>query len=243
MNVSDKGAWKELQAEMSRWPFLKANPVLYSLKAKSMNTEQGVGVLKQYFYLVATIVQFLAIAMARIPVQAVKTELKRNLQEELGSRTNSVSHQELLETLLYKELGVSARTKWNHATQEFICKLLTAFNTRAPHFVAGMVYALEATACPELLVVGQIINAVAQREVVDMAKLQDEPTTEDHAKSATLQDFLAMHTLDFEVGHESGLRQALDEYAQTDWAEFLEGFFFVLVRMKNWWDKLALSEQ
>lgn len=213
------------------------NPVITALKSRHLNHTQGVEVLQQYFYLVSTITQFLTVAMVRIPWTEVKEELRRNLNEELGSGTNGISHQELLETLLGKELGIEVRVPWNEVTKNFISSLLLEFHKRPSNYAAGMIYALEATACPELLVVAEIINLTAQKQVVDLAKLKD-PSGQKLNKVETLQGFLAAHTLEFEVGHESGLRTAL-EYVVNDWDQFEYGFYRVLNLMQIWWEGLA----
>jgi hypothetical protein len=98
-----------------------------------------------------------------------------------------------------------------------------------------MIYALEATAKPELIVVAHIINFAAQPQVIDIVKLTDESTAND----STLEGFIAMHTKDFEVGHESGLRETLEDFIATDTVEFCKGFDLVLCVMQIWWDNLA----
>jgi hypothetical protein len=236
-------SWLELQESLTHADFLtSANPVITRLSNGSLDEEKGKETLRQYFYLVTTIVQFLTIAMVRIPVAKVKKELKRNLGEELGSRTNNQPHQEILERLLLNELGMSVRSPWNEETRIFISTLLLAFNTRQPRFIAGMVYALEATACPELIVVAQIINLAAKKEVVVLESLSDRNDIQRLKKGGevkTLQDFLALHTLDFELGHESGLRTTLQDFIQQDWQQFRDGYDFVLRLMHDWWHGLA----
>lgn len=235
MNTPNNTKWNELQSLISKQDFLSSsNTVVLLLNDGRLTPKQGVEVLRQYFYLVVTIVQFLTIAMAKIPVAKAKEELWRNLGEELGSRTGGVSHQELLEKLLSRELEINVRTGWNVSTERFICELLLNFHLGSPRFVAGMIYALEATACPELLVVAEIINLAAQKEVVDISKLRGE-SSEQLGEVTTLQGFLAAHTLDFELGHESGLRSTLEEFAAEDWKEFENGFSSVLYGMRIWW--------
>lgn len=231
--------WNELQISLSQLNFLSSNNrVIKGLQAGNLSPQEGFDVLKQYYFLVVTIVQFLTIAMVRIPNKKVKEELFRNLGEELGSRTGGTSHQELLEVFARQELGLELRATWNEGTKNFITSLLLDFNTRSPHAVAGMTYALEATACPELLVVAEIINLSAKREVANMNKLRKR-TEQTPTEVKTLQDFLAAHTLDFELGHESGLRTTLDEFVSQDWKEFEEGFWQVISLMEIWWKKLS----
>jgi hypothetical protein len=245
MNTTDS-RWEALKAMVAGQNYLGPdNPVIASLKGGIMTTAQGMESLRQYFYLVMEIVQYLSIAMARIPVAVAKTELLRNLGEELGSRTSGISHQELFEVLVGNELGIKVRSNWNEATQNFISGLLVAFNTKSPRYVAGMTYALEATASPELIVVAQIINLVAEREAVNLLHLTDDnglAPSEDY-QVTTLEGFLASHTLNFEVGHESGLRTTLEQFASENWEEFEDGFSHILAVMQIWWRQLARPDQ
>ena len=240
----NKNKWVFLSQDMFKQQFLTVdNPVVVSLTTGAISAEQGMEVLRQYYYLVVTIVQFLAIAMARIPVEVAKKELLRNLGEELGSRTSGVSHQELFASLVKKELGIEIRTIWNGTTANFIGDMLTAFNTCSQYQVAGMVYALEATASPELVVVAQIINLSAERQVVNLSKLTGPAHNETDYKVETLEQFIASHTRQFELGHESGLRETLEEFASEDWEKFEDGFNFVLASMQLWWTNLARPDQ
>jgi len=234
--------WEDLQTALRHQSFLSLeNPVIISLKNGNMIPAQGLGAIQQYYYLVMTIVQFLAIAMARIPVASAKTELLRNLGEELGSKTSGTSHQELFARLAQKELGISIRAPWNEATQNFICNLLWAFNNYTSRQVAGMIYALEATASPELIMVAEVINLSARRTVVDLGKLTAPAREEENYQVQTLEGFIASHTCQFEIGHESGLRSTLEKFASADWQEFEYGFYQVLAWMQIWWKGLARS--
>lgn len=235
--------WNELSNTIARTNFLTPgkNPVVIALNTGVMSKERGIEVIIQYYYLVTYITQFLVIAMVRIPVASAKKELHRNLGEELGSQTNGVSNQEMLEQFLVKELDVNVRVPWSEGTETFITGLLKDFSTRTPGFVAGMIYALEATACPELKVVAEIINAAAGREIVNLAILEDQSHAAEIRKHGvnTLADFLALHTLDFEVGHENGLRITLESFASENWPEFQNGFNCVIVYMMTWWLELS----
>lgn len=211
------------------------NTVLTGLNSENITPDKGMRVLQQYFYLVANIVQFLITAMVRIPNQAVKEELRRNIEEELGSRNNGVPHQQLLEKLLRQELGIEAREFYSEATAKFISELWAGFHTAEPYHVAGMIYALEATAKAELIMVAHLINLATERQVIEIAKLTDDSVASD----STLEGFIALHTKDFEVGHESGLRRALEEFIGDNNNQFREGVAEVLIAMQLWWNRLA----
>jgi hypothetical protein len=211
------------------------NPVITGIKNGKIPPNHGVEALRQYFYLVATIVHLLSAAMTRIPNQAVKDELRRNIEEELGSRNNGVSHQELLETRLMEELGITVRVGYTKPTATFIAEMFLNFHIMSPCHVAGMIYALEATAKPELIMVAHLINATTQKNTIRIEKLTDDS----EANGNTLEGFIAMHTKDFEVGHESGLRESLEGFVFQDIEDFHAGFYHVLSAMQIWWNEQA----
>jgi hypothetical protein len=224
-----------LQAVSTQNCLTMNNPVITGINSGTIPAQNGVQILQQYFYLVATIVQFLTTAMVRIPSQRVKDELRRNIEEELGSRNNGISHQEMLERRLMQELGINVRACFNKATGQFIAEIWSSLHLQSPHYVAGTIYALEATAKSELIVVAHIVNLASQRQVINIASLTDGSVATDD----TLEGFIAMHTKDFEIGHESGLRETLEEFIITDIEEFRDGFYQVLSLMQVWWNNLA----
>ena len=221
------GIWKE---QMMWRKFLTAdNPVLKAMM--TLPPGQGISALQQYCSLVHMIVVYLGFGVEQIPVRTVADELRRNIAEEQGSRTNGIPHREILGRLFREEFKAETFAPWSLTTRRFHMALFSKFqHEQNPRFIAGMIYALEATACAELQVVAEIINCFAGYTAIDL-KSSAEPTT--------LSGFFAMHINDFEVGHESKLREALEDYISEDWRMFTEGFSFVLDHMESWWDGLA----
>jgi len=85
-------------------------------------------------------------------------------------------------------------------------------------------------------VVARIINSFAGYQVVNLDTVQDFNRSRE---IKTLEDFIAVHVIDFELGHKLGLCQTLDRFASTDWEAFELGFEFVLDTMAEWWEALS----
>ena len=238
--------WLNLAEHLCQRPFLTPNnPVIMNLKSGKLKPDTGKEVLKQYYYLVVMIVEFLTIAMVRTPFDEVYKELRRNLGEELGSRTEGLPHQWIFEHLVRLEMRIDIRAPWSKTTSNFINKLLLRFHTDSPIFVVGMIYALESTACPELVRVAEIINLVAAEPIVDITKLHDSAYVaklDEPDRRGNLTNFLAMHVVDFEVGHQKGLQKALKPHVREDWDEFFHGFVYILDEMAVWWEGLSRGE-
>lgn len=83
------------------------NPVLVALRLAQLHPSRVGDVLGQYAFLPARIVDLLRAGCQRAGHwPAVKAELRRNVAEELGSRTGGVSHYNLLKTGVRRELGL-----------------------------------------------------------------------------------------------------------------------------------------
>src|SRR3989344_6222500 len=233
--------WTRLDDRMLERRFLtEKNPALVNIERQSLSAaeEQGTWIVRQYCSLVRMIIEYLGLGMSLIQIHRVQTELARNIGEEQGSRTGGVPHRELLAKILRDELNMECFSPWSQATLRFHLALLGQFQTQAknPVHIAGMIYALEASACPELLVVARIINSFAGYQVVNLDTVQDFNRSRE---IKTLEDFIAVHVIDFELGHKLGLCQTLDRFASTDWEAFELGFEFVLDTMAEWWEALS----
>jgi hypothetical protein len=92
----------------------------------------------------------------------VKAELERNVGEELGTRTDGLSHYVILKSALLKELGLDVSDACpSNSTEHFLDSVRQELAGRPAAFVAGMLYGLEASAIPELTIVAEIINEYA----------------------------------------------------------------------------------
>jgi len=230
--------WERLNRIMLDHAFLTTeNPVLKNFLFSDFGKKEGVWVIQQYFSLVRMIVDYLGLALRSIPYDEVKRELRRNIAEEQGSRTHGVPHRDLFARLLKEEMRIEAFAPMSEATLEFHINLLNHFRCDRPGYTAGMIYALEASAAPEFLVVARILNYCAKREVVHIDGLRERQVSEIRC----LEDFVVMHVVDFEKGHEAGLRKAVTKF-NPDPENFEEGFFWVIKCMERWWNALSLEE-
>lgn len=220
-------AFAMLDSEMMGRTFLSSNPVL---EREEMNGETLKKVVASYTALVASIVRFLTKARMRLGAYPeIASELERNVAEELGSKTRGESHQAILTRCLADEKGLRLHNySWSDGTVAFLASITLAMTSQSEGYVAGVVYALEATATPELGVVGQALDLLPSVGVTPAEKIG-------------LGKFLRLHTELFEPGHRDELAKAVNPYLgqQLDVSEFKEGFKFVLDLMDMWWEHLA----
>jgi hypothetical protein len=223
---------------------LKTNPVLRKV-AESSN-KQIEKVLVQYCFLPAEIVNLLSMARQRLLFWAdIEFELTRNINEELGSRTNGISHYEILQRVLHKELGLDIlNAKETPCTSRFLNAIKKLLACSVNSCVAGAVYGLESAAVPELIIVAELINhyALVVGHLKPLIRLPAERLYIKSEAGYTLNTFFSMHLLDFEVGHKNGLAMAIRKQyakAELDLYQFKSGFEFVLNQMDQWWEELA----
>ncbi|HYF04764.1 MAG TPA: DUF3865 domain-containing protein [Patescibacteria group bacterium] len=194
------------------------------------NIENALG---QYYKLVEAIAPILLMVGCRAEtdsMQGLMDELTENVGEERGSRTKGIPHKTLLQNALRNELRIDiSGIKTNNATKNFLNSLMKSAMFETLSKALGRIYALEATAVPELIMVRELIKKFARREGIEIPAASE------------LLEFIKIHVLDFEVGHESGLRNTLKP-CNLNWEEFDKGFLETLRDMQTWWDKLALGE-
>jgi hypothetical protein len=234
----------------------RANPVLSGLLRGRIRGAQGVQILEQYSLLPANIVSILSAMGNRLAEwDNVTEELRRNVDEEKGTGTSGIPHFVILKRGLKRELGVNVdEVVPNAGTSCFLDGLRRAIADQTPAFVAGMAYALEDSALPELEIVALAINASARAlgqcgDVIRPSAMSSRAHCEQlratkDASNYTLEDFFVVHLQDFEVGHKKGLSDTIAEYLRNaaDAADFACGFEYVLKAMDEWWEGLALLE-
>ncbi len=226
------------------------NPVLAQIKHKPVMTRNVARVLGQYSLLPATIVEFLKIGETRlIEWQTVREELQRNIGEELGSRTHGQTHYEILNTSANRELGLLLSDAVpTPGTIQFLNQIRQGLLVQPHSYAAGILFALEASAVPELTVVAHVINKYA--ELIGSVENPITLSEEDWKNAAgspgttsqyTLNGFFAAHLFDFEIGHKDRLAETLEEYIRTshEMAGLQKGFESVLCIMDRWWENLA----
>lgn len=246
-----------VERDLNNRPFLNNNPVLAAAHAGTLSTNRLGEVIIQYCFFPARIVHMLTGAAGCFaPDSGVCEELERNIQEELGSKTGGVSHVKLLLGLLSSELGLSiAHTRPNTATRTFL-RAIDAGMEKSRWYALGQAFALEASAVPELArILGPALNAYAcathRNAPISVTSMAEEGemvhfapiSSRDEAVNMGLDQWIAMHVRQFEVGHRDLLREqaiplllAEGPSAQTD---FEEGFTHVLDQMDAWWQALA----
>jgi hypothetical protein len=206
----------------------ESNPVLVALKEGRMRETQAEAVLRQYSRLPALIVDFLSKGKTRLHSWTdTERELERNIGEETGSRTGGISHYEILKVGLQEELRLNLnQLTETDPTKHFLELIREGLSSKPEPFVAGLIYALEASAVPELTVVAEIVN--------HCASLKSMPKPISWAR--------VMHLYVFEVGHKNGLVEALinDIKSVDDLHQLSKGFDYMLDAMDSWWASLAL---
>lgn len=226
------------------------NPVLARIKNKPVGAGDVAKVLRQYSLLPATIVEFLKIGETRLfEWQTVREELQRNIGEELGSRTKGQTHYEILNTSANRELGLLLSDAVSTAdTDKFLNQIRQDLFVQPHSYTAGMLFALEASAIPELTVVAHVINKYAELigNVENPITLSEQDWKNAAGSSGvtshyTLNGFFAAHLFDFEIGHKDRLAHTLENYIRTphEMAGLQEGFESVLCIMDRWWEDLA----
>jgi hypothetical protein len=230
---------------------LERNPVLAGVQDNASSTSELRYVLAQYSLLPAEIVTLLSIGRKRLEEWTeVKEELDRNIGEEMGSRTKNLSHYAILRDALVEELSldVSAAAP-SPGTARFLDAVRTGLTNDDEPFVAGVLYALEASAVPELTIVAKLINkyaaSIGSKPAISMESLTERPEkTESASDKYTLDAFFAAHLWDFEVGHRAGLETSLAKHLSTDdLKDFEAGFEYVLDAMDEWWGSLAFAAE
>ena len=231
-----KTFFENLESKMREYRFLSDNPVVKRIKAGKGSKQFLVETVNDYAGLVVFIVPFLAKAQYSLKkFPEIVKELKQNISGERGAKTQGITHHDLLNRglLLEKEITI-CKNDWTNETLEFLYGIDEAMHEQKknPSFVAGMIYALEDSATPELaIIVTQLLSAI-----------QSDSTA--HAE-ISLKDFVQMHTEDFEPGHRDRFAEAVAGYLGSgalSQKEFTAGFITIMDMMEVWWQELAQSQ-
>jgi hypothetical protein len=234
---------------------IHSNPVLIGIKAHAIGRDGITWVLGQYCFFPLRIVEILG-AMASCFHQwpEVHEELLENIGQECGACTRGRAHFLILRDCIKRELGLDfTELHPSAATTEFLDNIVNAVRREraSKEFVAGMAYAVEDSALPELKIVAELVNALwlisghderllsrhASKDRRYAHTLMSEKAPADY----TLEDFFAVHLLAIEVDHKAGLRMAIEQFVRSDRSakRLHEGFEFALDEMDRWWTRLA----
>ena len=252
-DAQSKNLFHEMEISMKKHSFLAANPILTLIENGTEDISRMTHALAQYSVLPAKIVELLARCRKRVETWGeVYNELSINIGEELGSKTGGFSHYRILLNRLKDELGADFQeVVSSSSTKTFLDELFSAIANKNQAFVAGIAYALEDSATPELLCVAPIVNAYARltgqplpirEETLEGKGAPVKVSTPEEGLALTLDDFWSMHVLDFEPGHRDRLAVALEQHLDQNsraTQDFKQGFEFVLTEMDEWWKKLA----
>jgi len=228
------------------------NPVFDRIRRNELSAIQIEGVLAQYSLLPKAIVEFLSTGTSRLQGWTnIESELERNVAEEMGSRTEGLSHYVILENALLRELGIDVENvRATVGTKEFLDSIKSGLSHQSAPYVAGMLYALEASAVPELMIVAKLVNHYARMiglnspialSGMTVRKQNDVSLVNDRY---SLNVFFASHLWDFEVGHRKRLALTITEDLPTSptCVSLLEsGFNFVLTAMDSWWFSMSIK--
>lgn len=235
------------------------NPIAIAMQSvhssEQEHLQQLCWAVEQYSYFPKYISSFLSMAKdaaSNAGWDSAAAELERNIGEERGSRTNGITHYNMLLNGLRDEIGLTIPAyDMCSATRAFKQEMTDCFTaskmlkpetsetqiTTREHFVEyamGAIYANESTAIPELEIVIDIVNQLAIKKTGAQIKYD-----------GTLAKFFDGHLNVWEPGHESGLREAIQPYMSKEGQDHFEsGFRDVMQIMDRWWNGMhsELSE-
>jgi hypothetical protein len=207
------------------------------LSVNSISKEQLLYILSQYFQFPRNIVSVLVSATYTFGYHGwteVVNELRQNVFEELGGGCGEIAsefgpHYSIVRKEVENIFGLDIdECSPSPATIRFIESMRGAAQSE-PWRTAGAVFALEASAVPEL---GIVLGLVKH-----LARVHRKPL------SQNLLNFFKFHMKDIEVGHRDRLITLLENQLvdSLHHAKFLEGFDALLGSMDEWW--IGLSEE
>ncbi|MBE8988982.1 DUF3865 domain-containing protein [Nostoc sp. LEGE 12450] len=200
------------------------NPVVKILSQASF--AQIAYVMQQYSIFPKELVGFTELARRKAlgaGWNGVAQELQENIDEEMGSTTQGISHYTLLADGLEEGLRIAVKnTMPSAATSKLLRTVLSLFD-RQVDYVLGATYAIEATSIPELTLIVKLVKWLHEG-----------------AMPKDLQYFFSKHLDEWEIEHEAGLRTSVAIYIQPEeFGEFAAGFRAMLDAMQVWWQELA----
>jgi len=213
------------------------NVVLLGLNG--LSKEQLTYILTQYFQFPRSIVSILVSATYTFGYHGwteLVGELRENVFEELGGGSGHIAsefgpHYSIVRKELENVFEVDIHeSNPSPATTQFLDSLKLIMQSE-PWKAAGGVFALEASAVPELGIVIKLVN--------HLASLQRKSLTRN------LVNFFQFHVNDIEVGHRDRLIKLLEGQLSdsSNLAKFLEGYDAVLQAMDEWWACLKHEAQ
>ncbi|MGI8467013.1 MAG: DUF3865 domain-containing protein [Pyrinomonadaceae bacterium] len=228
INLIDYSAMLEKSESLNfdKNPFIKN---LSTLKAKELEVFLG-----QYCHFPRNIISILVSAcytMGYHQWNEVVNELRDNIYEELGKGYGTISdslppHYSMLRSAIKDGLSLEINTIEMRQTTKSFLNSLNKYMDKSPSYAAGAVYALEATAIPELSIVYHLTKHLFRIKNLDMPKL--------------LIDFFEFHIDEIEVQHRDRFLDTMSGYIKDEESirEFNTGFRFTINTMDKWWSEL-----
>lgn len=209
------------------------NIVLLGLNG--LSKEQLLYILTQYFQFPRHIVSILVSAAYTFGYHGwteVVDELRENIFEELGGGSGHIAsefgpHYSIVRKEFENVFGVDIQeSQPSPATTRFL-ETIKSIAQSEPWSAAGGVFALEASAVPELGIVIKLAN--------HLATMHRRPLTRN------LVNFFQFHVNDIEVGHRDRLIKLLESQLSdsSNFARFVEGYDALLQAMDEWWGGLS----
>lgn len=201
------------------------------VQRNEMEQEQLLYIVEQYAQFPRNIVSILVTAAYNFGYHGwadLVVELRQNVFEELGGNSGEIAnefgpHYSILRKEIENVFSIDIHaSKPSKATTAFLTKVKSIVDSD-PLVAAGGVFALEASAVPELEIVMKLVN--------HLAALRNKPLTKN------LQNFFQFHVNDIEVGHRDRLINIVEHYLCNDenFSKFVQGYEMVLEAMDIWW--------
>lgn len=200
-------------------------------KLDELSKEQLLYIISQYSQFPRNIVSVLVSAAYTFGYHGwtkFADELRENVFEELGGGGGHIAsefgpHYSILRSELQRSFGVDvSEHSPSAATEKFLASMSRLVQSE-PTKVAGSIFALEASAVPELGIVSKLVKHLATLHGVEISR--------------NLSRFFRFHMNEIEVGHRDRLialcEDRLSEPASL--TAFLEGFDLLLQAMDEWW--------
>lgn len=218
-----------------RFMSVNKNRNVVLLELSSLSKEQLAYIVNQYFQFPRSIVSILVSAAYTFGYHGwtgVVDELRENVFEELGGGCGHIAsefgpHYSIVRKEFENIFGEDIhQSKPSPSTTRFLESMKLIVQSE-PWKAAGGVFALEASAVPELGIVVKLVN--------HMANMHGKPLT------PNLINFFRFHVNDIEVGHRDRLITLLESQLAdaSHFAKFVEGFDALLNAMDEWWTGLS----
>jgi hypothetical protein len=170
---------------------------------------------------------------------ALRDEIDRNMDEELGVLTAGIPHLELMRYGYRVELGIETDDlQHTAATRDFIDRMIALFRSRDNIQLAGVLLAFEGTAVEEFRIVERVLHRFSQLSGTEIA-----------STSLTGQ-YIAGHVVpgtvdpdnDPELSHYRGLVDAVAaNIGDSDLRPLVRGFWSICLELNRWWEQLAFE--